>query len=183
MRDDWKEPTPAAPAKTTPPDPELSQEESGIPVDEFDVALSDYERRKQEQARDLIQRALALENARQKGADLLRKHVLVHARDVASRLRKAGHRVIYQELLDSYPPNVRLHLYPKVGPMDLTEPKRWTLELTWGEPQPDRLVAQRWTSSGLAEMVELGAVLPSDLDELWVREQFLSFVRRALELT
>jgi len=43
-------------------------------------------------------------------------------------------------------------------------------------------VAQRWTSTGLGEMVQLGSASDSEIDELWVREQFLNFVRRALEL-
>ncbi len=66
--------------------------------------------------------------------------------------------------------------------MDLSEPRRWTLELTWGNPEPDRLVAQRWTSTGLGDMVQLGSASDSEIDELWVREQFLNFVRLALEL-
>jgi len=178
MKEDWPElPSPVESASSDSP---VTRE--GDQVDEFDTLLADYERRKQEEARNLIQRALQLEHARSKGADLLRTHVLSHARDVAGRLRKAGHRVLYRELLESYPPNVRLHLYPKAGPMDLSEPTRWTLELTWGEPEPDRLVAQRWTSAGLGEMVELGSVEASEIDQLWVREQFLHFVRRALDL-
>lgn len=175
MRDDWKEPAPV----TNPPE----VREDPASLDDVDRLLADYERRKQDEARNLVQRALTLEATRRKGADLLRQHVLPHARDVAGRLRKTGHRVVYQELLDAYPPNVRLHLYPKAGPMDLEEPKRWTLELTWGDPEPDRLVAQRWTSAGLGEMVELGTAGEAELDQIWVREQFLSFVRRALELT
>jgi hypothetical protein len=189
MREDWQVPEPpkpqaAAPAATPQAVPPLA----ASPVDDgpfagIDDLLTDYERKKQEETRGLVNRALELEAARTKGAELLRKHVLPHAREVAARLRKAGHRVLYQELLESYPPNVRLHFYPKVGPMDLTEPKRWTLELTWGDPEPDALVAQRWTSGGLGEMVELGSVPAAELDQLWVREQYLNFVRRALDLT
>jgi hypothetical protein len=103
--------------------------------------------------------------------------------DVAGRLRQAGHRVVYQELLEAYPPNLRLHLYPKAGPMDLEQPSRRTLELTFGDPDPDKLHATRWTSTGLADMVDLGSVASADLDELWVREQFLNFVRTSLELS
>ena len=67
--------------------------------------------------------------------------------------------------------------------MDLAEPRRWTMELTWGDPDPDRLVAQLWTSAGLGEMIELGSALADEIDQLWVREQFLAFVRQALDLT
>ncbi len=101
---------------------------------------------------------------------------------MAESLEQAGHKVVYQEFLDAYPPNVRLHLYPRGGPMDLEKPKRWTMELIWGDPDPDRLFARRWTSSGLGETEELGSVPAVDVDELWVREQFLSFVRDALDL-
>ncbi len=87
-----------------------------------------------------------------------------------------------QEFLDAYPPNVRLHLYPRVGPLDLEDSKRWTIELVWGDPEPDRLYARRWTSNGLGEIQQVGSVLDIDVDELWVREQFLSFVRNALDL-
>ena len=89
--------------------------------------------------------------------------------------------MVYQEFLDSYPPNVRLHLYPSGGPMDFDEPKRWTIELVWGEPDPDRLFARRWTSEGLGGMLELGSVQDIDVDELWIREQFMTFVRDALD--
>ena len=181
MREDWIQPEPQAPPPA-PTQTEQKEPREADPLDDLDGVLSDYERRKQLQARDLIQRALQLEHARIKGAEVLSKHVPSHARDVVGRLRKGGHRVLYQELIESYPPNVRLHFYPKVGPMDLSEPRRWTLELTWGNPEPDRLVAQRWTSTGLGEMVQLGSASDSEIDELWVREQFLNFVRRALDL-
>jgi hypothetical protein len=108
--------------------------------------------------------------------------VLAHTREVAERLQVAGHRVVYQEFLDSSPPNVRLHLYPTAGPRDLDEAGRFTIELVWGEPDPDRLFARRWTSAGLGEMQEMGSVPAADLDEIWVREQLLSFVRDALDL-
>ena len=129
----------------------------------------------------MVQKAFRLENARKKGAEHLRRFALAHAREVAERLQVAGHRVLYQEFLDAYPPNVRLHLYPKGGPMDPEEANRWTFELVWGDPDPDRLFARRWTSEGLGEMKEQGSVAAIDVDELWVREQFLSFVRDALE--
>jgi hypothetical protein len=186
MREDWTEPVQRPqpqPQVAPPPAPEPpKQRRDDDPFDDVDGILAAYERRKQEETRNLVNRALALESARNKGADLLRMHVLPHAREVAARMRKAGHRVLYQELLDSYPPNMRLHFFPKIGAMDVSEPKRWTLELTWGEPEPDRLVAQRWTSGGLGEMVELGSVSAEEIDQLWVREQFLTFVRRALDM-
>ena len=130
----------------------------------------------------MVQRAFKLENARKKGAEHLRRFALPHTREVAERLEQSGHRVVYQEFLDAYPPNVRLHLYPKSGPLDLSDPGRWTIELVWGDPEPDRLYAKRWTSDGLGEMEHLGSVPDIDVDELWIREQFLSFVRDALDL-
>lgn len=130
----------------------------------------------------MVQRAFKLENARKKGAEHLRRFALPHTREVAERLEQSGHRVVYQEFLDAYPPNVRLHLYPRVGPLELEDPKRWTIELVWGDPEPDRLYAKRWTSDGLGELQQMGSVPDIDVDELWVREQFLSFVRDALDL-
>ena len=153
-----------------------------IQPDPLDALLTDYERRKQDETRRMVQRAFKLENARRKGAEHLRQFALPHAREVAEKLQEAGHRVVYQEFLDSYPPNVRLHLYPKTGPMDLVEPKRMTLELIWGDPDPDRLFARRWSAEGLGETQDQGSVPAVDVDELWVREQLLSFVRDALDL-
>jgi hypothetical protein len=149
---------------------------------DLDALLSDYERRKQDETRRMVQRAFKLENARKKGAEHLRRFALPHSREVADRLQQAGHKVVYQEFLDAYPPNVRLHLYPKGGPMDLQEPKRRTLELVWGDPEPDRLFVRRWSSEGLGEMHEVGSVPAVDVDEIWVREQLLAFVRDALDL-
>ena len=154
-----------------------------IKSDPLESLLSDYERRKQDETRRTVQRAFKLENARKKGAEHLRRYALPHTREVAERLQQAGHRVVYQEFLDAYPPNVRLHLYPKSGPMDFEEPRRWTMELVWGDPDPDRLFARRWTSEGLGGMLEQGSVPAVDVDELWVREQFMSFVRDALDLS
>lgn len=148
----------------------------------LDTLLTDYERRKQDDTRHMVQRAFKLENARRKGAEHLRQFALPHTREVADKLQEAGHRVVYQEFLDSYPPNVRLHLYPKAGPMDPEEPKRVTFELIWGDPDPDRLFARRWSSEGLADAMEQGSVPAVDVDDLWVREQLLSFVRNALDL-
>jgi hypothetical protein len=178
MRDDWNEPPNPKPLPAAKPD----QPQASV-NDEFEALLTDYERRKQQSAEATVRRALEIETARRKGAEAMRRTALTHAREVAGRLRQAGHRVVYQELLEAYPPNLRLHLYPKSGPMDLEEPRRWTLELTWGDPEPDRLFARRWTSTGLADMVDLGSVAANELDELWVREQFLNFVRHALELS
>jgi hypothetical protein len=150
--------------------------------DPLESLLADYEQRKQDETRRMVQRAFKLENARRKGAEHLRAYALEHTREVAEKLQSAGHEVVYQEFLDAYPPNVRLHLYPKQGAMQLEEPKRMTLELIWGEPEPDRLFARRWTSAGLGEMEVQGSVPAVDVDELWVREQLMSFVREALEL-
>jgi hypothetical protein len=57
-----------------------------------------------------------------------------------------------------------------------------TLELVWGDPEPDRLIARRWSSEGLGNMSDQASSPAVDVDELWVREQLLSFVRDALEL-
>lgn len=150
--------------------------------DPLETLLTDYERQKQDETRRMVQRAFKLENARKKGAEHLRRYAIPHTREVADRLQQAGHTVVYQELLDAYPPNVRLHLYPQRGPLELEERRRMTIELVWGEPEPDRLFARRWGVGGLGEMQELGSVPAVDVDELWVREQLLSFVRDALNL-
>ena len=133
--------------------------------DQLESLLTDYERRKQDETRRMVQRAFRLEDARKKGADHLRRFALSHTREVAERLEQSGHRVVYQEFLDAYPPNVRLHLYPRVGPLDLEDSKRWTIELVWGDPEPDRLYARRWTSNGLGEMQQVGSVLDIDVDD------------------
>jgi len=153
------------------------------PTDPLESLLSAYERRQQDETRRMVQRAFKLENARKKGAEHLRQFALPHTREVADKLQQAGHRVVYQEFLDSYPPNVRLHVYPTGGPMDLSEPGRMTLEFIWGDPNPDRLFARRWTADGLGEAQDQGSVPAVDVDDLWVREQLLSFVRDALDLS
>ena len=150
--------------------------------DPLDTLLTEYESRKQDETRRMVQRAFKIENDRKKGAEHLRRYALGHTREVAERLQQAGHKVVYQEFLDAYPPNVRLHLYPRAGPLDLQSPKRLTMELVWGDPEPDRLVARRWSSEGLGDMMEQASSPAVDVDELWVREQLLSFVRDALEL-
>ena len=167
--------------------------------DPLESMLSDYERRKQEDARRQVKRALQLEEARKRGADYLRLFAIYATRDVAARLTEAGHRVLHQEFLDAYPPNVRLHLWPKPGPLDREDPQRSTLELVWGEPEPDALGVRRLTSEGpevqgLARPPgqKVAAVLFTHeqdnrasvgdiLDDLWVKEQLLVFVREALE--
>ena len=152
------------------------------PGDRLESLLTDYERRKQDETRRLVQRALLLEEDRKQGADCFRRWALQHTRDVADRLQQAGHGVVYQELLDAYPPNVRIHLYPKQSPLDEEKPGRVTLELTWGEPGANELVAKRWTAEGLASVKNQATVSADELDELWVREQLLTFVRDALDL-
>lgn len=150
--------------------------------DQLEQVLSEYEHRKQDETRRLVQRAFKVENARRKGAQHFRSYVLAHARETAERLQQAGHRVVYQEFLDAYPPNVRLHLYPRGGALELDEPGRRTIELVWGDPEPDRLFARTWTSEGLGELEERGSVSAAELDELWVRETLLTFVREGLNL-
>jgi hypothetical protein len=150
--------------------------------DNLETLLSDYERRKQDETRRMVQRAFKLENARKKGAEHLRRYALPHTRDVSERLQQAGHEVVYQEFLDAYPPCVRLHLFPKGGPMDLERAQRKTIELIWGDPEPDRLFVRVWTPEGLGEVREVASVPAVDMDELWVREQLLAFVRDALDL-
>jgi hypothetical protein len=152
------------------------------PGDRLESLLTDYERRKQDETRRLVQKALVLEEDRKRGAEQLRRWALTHTRDVADRLQQAGHGVVYQELLDSYPPNVRIHLYRKASPLDDEKPGRVTLELSWGEPGKDELIVKRWTAEGLASAQKQASVSADELDDLWVREQLLTFVRDALDL-
>lgn len=148
--------------------------------DRLDILLGGYERRKQEETQRQVQRALRLEAARKVGADQLRRYVIKVGRHVTERLQTAGHRVAYHEFLDAYPPSVRIHLWPKQGPLDEREPRRTTLELVWGEPDADALCATRW-SEGLDRMQHQGSARRGVLDELWVREQILEFVRQTLD--
>lgn len=146
----------------------------------LEALLSDYENRKQEETRRQVQRALKLEEARREGNDHMRRVLLGESRDAAERLERAGHTVVYQEFLDAYPPGARIHLWPKAGPMDMDDPKRVTLEFTWGEPESGKLCVRRWSTEGLGNAVDQGAAGPDDLDNIWVREQILTFVRAAL---
>lgn len=166
--------------------------------DHLEVVLSDYERRKQEETRRQVQSSLRLEAARKRGADYLRLYAVNAARDAAARLQTAGHKVMHQEMLDAYPPNIRVHFWPKPGPLDSGEAQRSTLELVWGDPDPDALCARRWSSDGPqiqgsahprdAEKAmpvlfshDLKPPMGDTLDVLWVKEQLLLFVRETLE--
>lgn len=153
-------------------------------TDRLEFLLSDYERRKQDETRRQVERAIRLEAARKKGAEYLRRFAIHAARNVAERLQSAGHRVVHQEFLDAYPPSIRIHLWPKTGPMepdDEGEERRTTFELVWGDPDPDALCARRWTSEGLDQLQNQGSARPGVLDETWVREQLIMFVRDTLE--
>jgi hypothetical protein len=150
------------------------------PEDQLDELLSGYERRKQEETRLQVQRAVRLEGQRKQGAGVLREFVVQHARDVAERLEGAGHRVVYQELLDHYPPSVRLHLWPRPGPMEGGESLRRSLEFVWGDPKAEALCVKMWKASGAFRLVLKGSAPPDPLDELWVRERLLSFVQETL---
>lgn len=150
------------------------------PLDRLDVLLTDYEQRKQDETQRQVQRAIRLEESRKVGADLLRRYAIEAARNVAERLQMAGHRVVHQEFLNAYPPNVRIHLWPKGGPLDEKEPQRTTFELVWGEPSPDVMSARRWTSEGLHRLQIQSSARSGVLDELWVREQLMTFVRETL---
>lgn len=111
--------------------------------DRLDEILSGYERRKQDETRRQVQQALKLESERKTGAEYLRRHVVKPARGVTERLRESGHEVVYQEFMDAYPPGVRIHLWPKSGPLDGGEPRRATLEFVWGDPHPGLLCTRR----------------------------------------
>lgn len=146
----------------------------------LDVLLTEYESRKQDETQRQVQRALRLEQARKVGVENLRKYVIPPARDVTEHLEVAGHRVVYHEFLETYPPSVRIHLWPRHGPMDEGEARRTTLELVWGEPTADALCVTRW-SEGLHRMQQQGSAPANTLDDLWVKEQLLEFVRETLE--
>ncbi len=173
----------------------------GAQDDRIDLALADYERRKQEETRRQVQRSLRLEEARKKGVECLRKYAVEPARDVAARLQAAGHKVLHQEFMDAYPPNICVHFWPKPGPLETEAPQRHTLELVWGDPEPEALCTRRWTPAGretqgsarLPGRESSGTILfthepverpPSGdvLDDLWVKEQLLIFVRETLHV-
>lgn len=149
--------------------------------DRLDALLTGYERRKQEETRRQVQRAIRLEESRKRGAELLRRFAVGPAREVASRLQEAGHKIIHQELLDAYPPSVRIHFWPKAGPLDEVEPERASLELVWGDPDPDALCARRYTSDGTDRMHVQGTARHGAVDDIWVKEQLMLFVRESLE--
>jgi hypothetical protein len=148
--------------------------------DRLDLLLSDYERRKQDETQRQVQRALRLEESRKRGAEQLRRYAVQPARDVAERLQQAGHQVVHQEFLEAYPPSVRIHLWPRPGPLDEGAAKRCTLELVWGDPDADALCAKRWTSEGLHRLQHMGSARQGVLDDLWVKEQLIAFVRETL---
>lgn len=148
--------------------------------DRLENLLAAYQQRKQDETRRQVERALRVEETRTRGADALRRAALAPLRDAAERLRIAGHEVVYQEMLDAYPPGLRLHLWPRPGPLDTTRPRRATFELVWGDPEPDALCARRWTSEGLDRLHDQGSAGADTLDELWVREQVIEFVGAAL---
>ena len=143
----------------------------------LDALLREYEDRKQEETQEQVRKALALEESRRKGAELLRRFVSDEAEHSVERLERAGHTVVYQEFFDHYPPGARIHVWPKSAPLDADPPGRVTLEFTWGEPQERKLCVRRWTTAGLGTSVDQGAAGRLELDELWVREQILDFVR------
>ena len=149
--------------------------------DRLEFLLTEYERRKQDETQRQVQRALRLEKARERGEEYLRRHALDTVRNMVERLEMAGHRVLHQELLDAYPPSVRVHFWPKGAPLDEGEHKRSTLELVWGDPDPDALCAKRWTSEGLHRLQYMGSAKAGEIDETWVREQFTTFVRDTLD--
>ena len=128
-----------------------------------------------------MQRALRLEEVRKRGAEALRQYALRSCRDVAERLQEAGHKILHQELLDAYPPCVRIHLTPTRGPLDEGEEATSVFELIWGEPDPQALCARRLSSTGADRVHVQGSARPGVLDELWVKEQIITFVRETLE--
>jgi hypothetical protein len=103
------------------------------------------------------------------------------ARDATEKLQQAGHEVVHQEMLDAYPPSVRLHFWPKPGPLDKGERARATLEFVWGDPVQDALCARRWTAEGLDRLQQQGSARPGAIDEAWTRDQLFTFVRDTLE--
>jgi hypothetical protein len=149
----------------------------GDPLDEL---LNSYERRKQDETRRLVERAERLEKNRRRGAEVLRRHAVEAARHACARLERAGHRVLHQELLQNYPPSIRIQLSPRRWPFDADLPERFTMELAWGEPVSGELCVRWWDADGSSAIVDQGSVPEDDVDELWVREQILDFLRAVL---
>ena len=148
--------------------------------DPLDDLLSSYERRKQDETRRVVERAERLERSRRRGAEVLRRHAVDAARNACARLERAGHRVLLQELLQNYPPSIRIHLWPRRGPFDDGVPERFTMELAWGDPVKDELCVRWWDSEGVGTIVDQGSAAEDEVDELWVREQILDFLRAVL---
>lgn len=155
-------------------------QEPPSPGDPIDDLLHSYERRKQDETRRLVERAERLERNRRRGAEVLRKHAVEAARNACARLERAGHRVLLQELLQNYPPSIRIHFWPRRGPLDDGVPERFTMELVWGEPVSSELCVRWWDSDGMGAIVDQGSAHEDDVDELWVREQILDFLRAVL---
>src|SRR5262245_38329156 len=98
-KEDWLEPPPPRAAQASAP---KAEPPAPPKMDDFETMLADYDRRKQQEAERIVKRALEIETARTKGAEAIKAHVLPHAREVVSRLRQSGHRVVYQESLEHY---------------------------------------------------------------------------------
>lgn len=148
--------------------------------DPLDDLLGAFDDQQQEETRLKVERAERLERTRREGEEIFRQHALDLVRDACQRLDRAGHRVLLHELLRNYPPALRVHLWPRPGPLDIAEPRRHTLELVWGDPVPDQVNVRRWDWSGLGHMSEQAAAAPQEVDALWIREQLLDFIRDAL---
>ncbi|MDH5589312.1 MAG: hypothetical protein OEZ65_11750 [Gemmatimonadota bacterium] len=150
-------------------------------TDRLDQLLKGYERRKQEETRVQVERALKLDEDRRKGAELLRRFVLYPARDFVLRVTEAGHRVLHHELMDAFPPSIRIHLWPRGGPLDDGVPSRSTLEFVWGDPDRDRLCVKHWTSEGLDKLTIQSSARAEELSEAWCHDQLYTFVSETLE--
>lgn len=147
----------------------------------LDELLDDFDRRKQQETRALVEKAKKLEANRKEGAELLRRFALSYLRGAAARIEEAGHEVVLDEMLDAYPPGLRLHLWVKPGPLDDPEVRpRFSLEFVWGDPNPGLLCVKRWSSDGLDQLTHQGQCRPAVLDSTWVREQIHLFLGHAL---
>jgi hypothetical protein len=148
--------------------------------DPLDDLLGAYDDQQQEETRRQVETAERLEKNRRVGSEVLRSHALEVIRDAGARLERAGHRVLIQELLRNYPPSLRLHVWPRPGPMDPGDARRSTLEFVWGDPVPDQLSARRWGWSGLGAIADMDSAVREDADTNWAREQLLDFLKGAL---